>query len=129
MEFYNGIPPLLVQFVMTVAFSFVVGLEFRSYHHANDYKLHFGSTRTFVLIGVLGFILYTMDASRLLFAAGLLLLGGSATGFLLAALCRKAVFAVQHAICTVNLFDRPHRKHISQLVSGAFYCRTDFDTG
>jgi len=76
MEFYSGIPPLLVQFIMTVAFSFVVGLEFRSYHHANDYKLHFGSTRTFVLIGVLGFILYTIDASRLLFAAGLLLLGG-----------------------------------------------------
>ena len=64
MEFYSGIPPLLVQFVVTVAFSFVVGLEFRSYHHANDYRLHFGSTRTFVLIGVLGFILYTMDASR-----------------------------------------------------------------
>jgi len=74
-EFYNGIPPLLVQFVTTVAFSFVVGLEFRSYHQTNDYKLHFGSTRTFVLIGILGFILYTMDASRLLFAAGLLLLG------------------------------------------------------
>ena len=75
MEFYNAIPPLLVQFIMTVAFSFVVGLEFRSYHQANDYKLHFGSTRTFVLTGVLGFILYTMDASRLLFAVGLLLLG------------------------------------------------------
>ncbi len=75
MEFYRGIPPLLLQFIMTVGFSFVVGLEFRSYHHANNYKLHFGSTRTFVLIGVLGFILYTMDPSRLLFAAGLLLLG------------------------------------------------------
>ena len=75
MEFYSGIPPLLVQFITTVAFSFVVGLEFRSYHYANDYKLHFGSTRTFVLIGILGFILYTLDASRLLFAAGLLLLG------------------------------------------------------
>lgn len=75
MEFYQDIPPLLVQFMMTVAFSFVVGLEFRSYHHANDYKLHFGSTRTFVLIAILGFILYTMDTSRLLFAAGLLLMG------------------------------------------------------
>ena len=75
MEFYNAIPPLLVQFIMTVAFSFVVGLEFRSYHHANDYKLHFGSTRTFVLTGVLGFILYSMDVSRLLFAVGFLLLG------------------------------------------------------
>lgn len=75
MEFYNGIPPLLMQFVMTVAFSFVVGLEFRSYHHANDYRLHFGSTRTFVLIGMLGFILHAMDSTRFLFAAGLLLLG------------------------------------------------------
>ncbi|MEI7994931.1 MAG: DUF4010 domain-containing protein [Methylococcaceae bacterium] len=75
MEFYNAIPPLLVQFIMTVAFAFVVGLEFRSYHHANDYKLHFGSTRTFVLTGVLGFILYSMDVSKLLFAVGFLLLG------------------------------------------------------
>jgi uncharacterized membrane protein (DUF4010 family) len=73
--FYSGIPPLLVQFIMTVAFSFVVGLEFRNYHQINDYKLHFGSTRTFVLIGLLGFILFTMDASRLLFAVGLLILG------------------------------------------------------
>ena len=74
-EFYSGIPPLLLQFIMTVAFSFVVGLEFRSYHHSNNYKLHFGSTRTFVLIGLLGFILYTLDPSRLLFATGLVILG------------------------------------------------------
>ena len=75
MEFYRAIPPLLVQFIMTVAFAFVVGLEFRSYHHVNDYKLHFGSTRTFVLTGLLGFILYSMDVSKLLFAVGFLLLG------------------------------------------------------
>lgn len=75
MELYSAIPPLLVQFILTVAFAFVVGLEFRSYHHANDYKLHFGSTRTFVLIGILGFILFSLDPSRLLFALGLLLLG------------------------------------------------------
>lgn len=76
MDFYNAIPPLLVQFLMTVAFAFVVGLEFRSYHHANDYKLHFGSTRTFILIGILGFVLYSIDPTRLLFATGLLLIGG-----------------------------------------------------
>jgi len=74
-EFYSAIPPLLVQFIITVAFSFVVGLEFRSYHQANEYKLNFGSTRTFVLIAVLGFILYTLDASKQLFAVGLFLLG------------------------------------------------------
>ena len=76
MELYSVIPPLLVQFILTVAFAFVVGLEFRSYHHANDYKLHFGSTRTFVLIGLFGFILYSLDPGRLLFALGLLLLLG-----------------------------------------------------
>lgn len=71
----SAFPPLLLQFVMTVAFSFVVGLEFRRYHYSNGYKLHFGSTRTFVLIGVLGFILFTIDSSRLLYITGLLLLG------------------------------------------------------
>jgi len=74
-EFYSGIPPLLLQFIMTVAFSFVVGLEFRNYHHSNNYKLHFGSTRTFVLIGLLGLILFTLDPSRVLFATGFVLLG------------------------------------------------------
>ncbi|CAA9892342.1 conserved membrane hypothetical protein [Candidatus Methylobacter favarea] len=74
MEFYQAIPPLLVQFALTVAFSFIVGLEFRRYHHAYEYKLHFGSTRTFVLIGTLGFILYLIDPSRLLFVSGLIIL-------------------------------------------------------
>jgi hypothetical protein len=76
MEFYRAIPPLLMQFAMTVAFSFIGGLEFRRYHHANEYKLHFGSTRTFILIGILGFILYSINPGRLLFATGLLLLSG-----------------------------------------------------
>ena len=75
MELYNAIPPLMIQFMMTVAFSFVVGLEFRNYHQINDYKLNFGSTRTFVLVGVLGFMLYLLDPSKLLFALGLFLLG------------------------------------------------------
>ena len=129
MEFYSGIPPLLVQFVMTVAFSFVVGLEFRSYHHTNNYTLHFGSTRTFVLIGILGFILYTIDTSRLLFAAGLLLLGALLLVFYWR-LSAKRLFSLFSTLFALsNLFDRPHRKRISQLVSGAFYCRTDSDTG
>lgn len=75
MELYNSLPPLLLQFVMTAAFSFVVGLEFRRYHQINQYKLHFGSTRTFVLIGTLGFILYSIDPGRILFASGFMLLG------------------------------------------------------
>ncbi|HSN23353.1 MAG TPA: hypothetical protein VLS45_04170, partial [Methylomicrobium sp.] len=77
MEFTTAIPSLLTQFMMTVIFAFVVGLEFRSYHQINQYQLHFGSTRTFVLVAILGFLLYSMDPTRLLFASGFLLLGAS----------------------------------------------------
>ncbi|MGJ0491666.1 MgtC/SapB family protein [Methylobacter sp.] len=76
MEFPDGIPPLLIEFALTVAFSFVVGLEFRRYQRTNQYKFHFGSTRTFVLIGLLGFILHAIDATHVLFGVGLFLLGG-----------------------------------------------------
>jgi uncharacterized membrane protein (DUF4010 family) len=71
------IPPVLIQFGMTVAFAFVVGLEFRRYHQINQYQLHFGSTRTFVLIAILGFLLFSLDLEKRLFAAGFLLLGAS----------------------------------------------------
>jgi len=77
MEFTETIPPLLIQFAMTIAFAFVVGLEFRRYHQINQYQLHFGSTRTFVLIAIQGFILYSLDPAKYLFAAGFLLLGAS----------------------------------------------------
>ncbi len=75
MDFYHIVPPLLKQFLMTIAFAFVVGLEFRRYQKINQYVYHFGSTRTFVLIGILGFILFSIDSSRFLFLGGLILLG------------------------------------------------------
>lgn len=64
-------PPLLTQFLITVAFVFVVGLEFHRYQQINQYTYHFGSTRTFILIGMLGFILFKMDDSHLLYLGGL----------------------------------------------------------
>lgn len=70
MELYHSIPPLLTQFLMTTAFAFVIGLEFRSYKQINHYIHHFGSARTFVLIGVLGFLLYLLDSSHLLYLGG-----------------------------------------------------------
>lgn len=74
-ELTANIPPILIRFAMTVAFAFVVGLEFRRYHQLNHYQLHFGSTRTFVLIALLGFMLFALDTGKILFAAGFLLLG------------------------------------------------------
>jgi len=75
MELYHAIPPLLTQFLMTIVFSFVVGLEFRRYQQINKHIYHFGSTRTFVLIGILGFILFSIDSGRILFLGGFILLG------------------------------------------------------
>ncbi len=73
MESYQFfLPPLLTQFLMTAAFAFVVGLEFRRYKQINNYIHDFGSTRTFVLIGVLGFVLFVLDNSRLLYLGGFL---------------------------------------------------------
>lgn len=54
------IPPLLLQFILITAFSFVVGLEFHSYLRINQSQYGFGSTRTFVLVGILGFLLYQL---------------------------------------------------------------------
>ncbi|MCK9396091.1 MAG: DUF4010 domain-containing protein [Methylobacter sp.] len=76
MGLYNNIPPLLINFLMTVAFAFVVGLEFRRYQQINKYIHHFGSTRTFVLIGILGFVLYSIDSSLRFYLVGFASLGG-----------------------------------------------------
>jgi len=66
------IPPLLIQFALTAAFSFVIGLELHGYRRANRPDLGFGTTRTFTLIGVLGFVLYALDTRGLLYGVGLL---------------------------------------------------------
>lgn len=66
------LPPLLTQFVITVLFSFIIGLELHSYRRANQQDLGFGTTRTFTLIGVAGFVLYAIDAQLLAFVGGLI---------------------------------------------------------
>ena len=75
MNIVHNLPPLLMQFIATIAFSFAVGLELHSYQRANGYPISFGTTRTFVLIGVLGFVLFGLDDGYGLFKAGLLVLG------------------------------------------------------
>ncbi len=68
------IPPLLWQFALTIAFSFVIGLEFHSYRRAAGRDLGFGTTRTFTLIGLFGFTLYLLDPHGRLYLLGMLLL-------------------------------------------------------
>ena len=72
----TSIPPLLQQFIFTALFCFVIGLELHSYRRANQDDLGFGTTRTFTLIGILGFVLYALDARGLLYGIGLFGLTG-----------------------------------------------------
>jgi uncharacterized membrane protein (DUF4010 family) len=80
MTHVSGIPPLLLEFLITTLFSFLIGLEFRTYqrtYHGDrrteaGEKIDFGSTRTFTFIGAMGFVLYALDPTGLLFGLGLL---------------------------------------------------------
>ncbi len=53
-----------VNLIVTVAFSFLIGLEVKTYriqYHDNSTKYFFGSARTFTFVGMLGFIFYKID--------------------------------------------------------------------
>lgn len=71
----ESIPPLLLHFLMTIVFSFIVGLEFHNYIRTNQYQYGFGSIRTLLLIGLLGFILFQLRTDGLFFMVGIGLMG------------------------------------------------------
>ncbi len=68
--FNLNLPPLLTQFVITALLSFIIGLELHSYRRANEQDLGFGTTRTFTLIGILGFVLYMSNDQLLIYICG-----------------------------------------------------------
>lgn len=54
---------LLTHFILTILFSFLIGLELRAYKvmfHPDDREF-FGTARTYTFVGVLGFILYKIE--------------------------------------------------------------------
>ena len=54
---------LLLYFLATVVFSFLIGLEVRAYlskFHENDSKIFLGTIRTYTFLGIIGFILYAV---------------------------------------------------------------------
>ena len=69
-----NIPPLLTQFLITLAFSFLIGLEYHSYQKQAGRTTGFGTTRTFTIIGIVGFVLYQLDNQKLLFSLGVVVL-------------------------------------------------------
>ncbi len=77
MELLDKIPEILIQFIIVVLFSLLIGLEQRRQQNQKEgTTVPFGTDRTFTFIGVLGFILYILDpADFILFIVGASLLG------------------------------------------------------
>ncbi|BDU73805.1 MgtC/SapB family protein [Mesoterricola silvestris] len=54
------IPPLVASFLLTLAASFLIGIGLRDYYEGEGKFDTFGTVRTFVFFGMLGFLLYQM---------------------------------------------------------------------
>jgi len=68
------LPPLLSAFLLTLVMSFLLGLGLREYYLVAKKNYYFGSTRSCTLIGLLGFVLFHLQAGGWLYLGGLLAL-------------------------------------------------------
>ncbi len=67
--------PDLIHFAVTVVFSFLLGLEIKTYGQQieEEESPHFiGSARTYTFLGILGFLFYRVDPNLFVYVAGLL---------------------------------------------------------
>lgn len=62
---YTYLPHELISFVLVTLFSLLIGLSQRRITLHRDEKTHFGTDRTFTFIGILGYLLYTLDTADL----------------------------------------------------------------
>jgi len=69
----GSLPAMLVAFLATVLLGFLIGLELHSYRREAGPDLGFGTTRTITLLAVLGFSTWLLDASHVVYVAGLLM--------------------------------------------------------
>ena len=63
-----SLSPDLIHLTVTIVFSFLVGMELRTYreqYHAKEENLYFGTARTYTFIGILGYLFYKLDPSSL----------------------------------------------------------------
>ena len=74
MEILSQIPKELINFLLVVLFSLLIGLEQRRLHIELEPESLFGTDRTITLIGILGFILYTVlpDSLGLYYGGGVI---------------------------------------------------------
>jgi len=63
----------LISFLITITFSFLIGLEVKTYKEHFKSSFEFGSIRTFTFIGILGYLFYKININ--LYIAGFIILG------------------------------------------------------
>lgn len=73
--FADTLPDLLINFLCTTAVGFLVGIGLREYYIGEHKENIFGTTRTCVFIAVLGFVLYQLEMSPLLYLGGMVMIG------------------------------------------------------
>lgn len=68
-------PPVITALLLTAGMSFLLGLGLREYYLVNQQRIVFGTTRTCMLIGLIGFMLFHLRPGGALYLTGLLVLG------------------------------------------------------
>lgn len=68
-------PPVITALLLTAGMSFLLGLGLREYYLVNQQRIMFGATRTCMLIGLIGFVLFHLRPDGALYLSGLLVLG------------------------------------------------------
>ncbi|HZV13404.1 MAG TPA: MgtC/SapB family protein [Candidatus Kapabacteria bacterium] len=70
------VPIAFINFLLTVLFSLLIGLEQRRHNIEREFETLFGTDRTFTLIGILGYILYALNTQTLVpFLGGGIVIG------------------------------------------------------
>ncbi|HTB30588.1 MAG TPA: DUF4010 domain-containing protein [Bacteroidia bacterium] len=76
-DLVQDIPTDLIRFLLVVVFSLLIGLEQRRHYINEAPESVFGTDRTFTLIGITGFILYSVSPQSMLpFIIGAIIIGG-----------------------------------------------------
>ncbi|RKD87832.1 MgtC/SapB family protein [Mangrovibacterium diazotrophicum] len=76
MNIQEFLPPEIINFILVLVFSLLIGMGQRRHHLKQDDNELFGTDRTFTFIGLLGYVLYVFDSDGAVpFLVGFFVLG------------------------------------------------------
>jgi len=76
MDIHEFLPPEIINFILVLVFSLLIGMGQRRHHLEQEDNELFGTDRTFTFIGLLGYVLYVFDSDGAVpFLVGFFVLG------------------------------------------------------